>query len=104
LTGRGNLRVRRVRLCRCAKSWLMIIPSAPLSRRAEALISLADRCPTRDTLSVTEGDLILRMVPLGTGSESRVSKREILRTSSGSYRSRVLQYSAFVGRSRNPSC
>jgi hypothetical protein len=63
----------------------MIIPSALLSRRAEALISLADRCLTRDTLSVTEGDLILQMVPLGTGSESRVSRKENFRTGVGSY-------------------
>jgi hypothetical protein len=54
----------------------MTIPSAPLSRRARALIVFWDRCPMRETLSVTEGDLIFRIVPFGTGSESIVSNKD----------------------------
>ena len=80
----------------------MIIPSAPLSRRAEALISRAEIIPTRDTLRVIEGERIFRMVPLGTGSESRVSKKVTFCTGSGSDRMRVLHDSAVVGPTRNP--
>ena len=43
LTGKGVFRVLRVSLCFRAKAVLIIIPSAPLSRRAEALISRFDR-------------------------------------------------------------
>lgn len=74
LTGNGCFKVRRVSLFFWAKVVLIIIPSAPLSRRAEALIFFWDCFPTRDTLSVTEGALIFRIVPLGTGSESKVSR------------------------------
>jgi hypothetical protein len=56
----------------------MIIPSAPLSRSALALISLPDVFPTSVTLSVIEGDHLFRIISLGTGSESRVSSRLFL--------------------------
>ena len=78
--GMGCKRVRRVRLFRCAKSWSMMIPSAPLSRRAFALISRPDFRPTRVTLSVIEGDRVFRIVSLGTGSESTVSSKLYLFT------------------------
>ena len=51
----------------------MMIPSAPLSRSAFALISRPDFRPTRVTLSVIEGDHLFQIVSLGTGSESTVS-------------------------------
>ena len=54
----------------------MIISSALLLRRAEALIVLWDHWPTRKTLSVTEGDLIFLIVPLGIGSELMVSRSD----------------------------
>ena len=47
-----------------------------LSSKARALISLPDFFPTRDTLSVIEGDRIFRIVSPGTGSESSVSNKE----------------------------
>jgi hypothetical protein len=59
LTGRGCFKVRRVNACHLAKVVLMIIPSAPLSSKAEALISREEDFPTRDTLRVIEGDRIL---------------------------------------------
>ena len=92
--------MRRVSLFLWAKSWSMIMPSAPLSRRAVALIVDLDRCPTRKTLSETEGDRILRMVPLGTGSESTVCRREAFRSDIST--DRILQDSARVGDTRNP--
>ena len=80
----------------------MIIPLAPLSRRAEGLIVLWDRWPTRETLSVIEGDLIFLIVPLGTGSESIVSRRDKYWRSSDPNNKRVLYDSAVVGLIRNP--
>src|SRR5712672_4400987 len=74
-TGSGVRRVRRVREWFLAKVESIIIPSAPLSRRALALIVLPDCFPMRRTLRVTEGDRIFCMVPLSTGSESRVSRK-----------------------------
>ena len=53
----------------------MMIPSAPLSNRALALICLLDVLPTRATQSVTEGDLLFRIVSPGTGLESNVSSK-----------------------------
>ena len=53
----------------------MMIPSAPLSRSALALISRPDLRPTRVTLSVIEGNHLFRIVSLGTGSESMVSSK-----------------------------
>ena len=100
----GEQRVRSVRLLFLAKEWFMIIPSAPLSRRARALIVLWDFCPTRETLSVTEGDLIFRIVPLGTGSESIVSNKEISRRDTDPENKEVLHDSAAVGPFRNPDC
>jgi hypothetical protein len=100
LTGRGCFRVRRVKACWLAKAVLIIIPSAPLSSRADALISRAEVFPTRVTFSVMEGEHIFRMVPLGTGSESRVSRKVTFCT--GSDRDRVLHDSAIVGPTRNP--
>jgi len=100
----GERRVRSVRLLFLAKEWFMIIPSAPLSRRARALIVLWDFCPTRKTLSVTEGDLIFRIVPLGTGSESIVSNKEISRRDTDLENNKVLHDSAAVGLFRNPDC
>ena len=72
LTGNGVRRVRSVKAFLTAKSWLMIIPSAPLSRRARALICLPDCFPIKDTLIITERERILHIVPRGTGSESSV--------------------------------
>jgi hypothetical protein len=60
---------------------LMIIPSAPLSTSARALISLPKCFPMRDTQSMREGLLIFLIVPLGTGLESMVSNNTRLRTS-----------------------
>ena len=57
----------------------MIILSAPLSRRARALIFFLDCFPIKETLRVIEGDCISRMVSLGTGSESSVSNRATFR-------------------------
>ena len=52
-----------------------MIPSAPLSSSARALISRPVCFPTNVTLSVIEGDRIFRIVSPGTGSESSVSSR-----------------------------
>src|SRR5712672_903956 len=80
----------------------MIIPSAPLSRRALALIVLPDCVPTRRTLRVTEGDCIFCMVPLGTGSESRVS-RKVTRCMEGrEEEEEVREDSVTAGLTRNP--
>ncbi len=54
----------------------MMIPSAPLSIRALALISFPDLCPTRVTLKTMEGDHIFRIVSPGTGVESLVSNKK----------------------------
>src|ERR1700761_8741268 len=43
-----------------------MIPSAPLSSRAQALISCPVFFPTRLTLSVIEGDRLFRIVSPGT--------------------------------------
>ena len=56
----------------------MMIPSAPLSSRARALISWPVFFPTRVTLSVIEGDHLFRIVSPGTGSESNISSNGIL--------------------------
>jgi hypothetical protein len=80
-TGSGVLSCRKVRPCFVAKLELMIIPSAPLSTRVRALISLPECFPIRDTRSVIEGLLIFLIVPLGTGSESTVSNKVTLRIS-----------------------
>ena len=98
----GERRVRRVRLLFRAKDWFIIMPSAPLSRRARALIVFWDFCPTRETLSVTEGDLIFRIVPLGTGSESIVSNKESSWRDTDPENNKVLHDSAAVGLFRNP--
>src|SRR5712672_2402446 len=101
-TGSGVRRVRRVREWFLAKVESIIIPSAPLSRRVLALIVLPDCIPTRRTLRVTEGDHIFRMVPLGTGSESRVS-RKVTRCMEGrEEEERVREDSVTVGLTRNP--
>jgi hypothetical protein len=102
LMGKGCFKVRRVKSWRVAKAVLIIIPSAPLLSKADALISRAEDFPTRDTRRVIEGEHIFRMVPLGTGSESRVSKKVMFCTGSGSGNRRVLHDSAVVGLTRNP--
>ena len=53
---------------------------------------------------MTEGDLIIQIVPLGTGSESTVSNRDISRMNNDSAGLLVLQDSAAVGLIRNPDC
>jgi hypothetical protein len=80
-TGRGVLSRRKVRPFFVAKLELIIIPSAPLSTSAHALISLPECFPTRDTRSVIEGLLIFLIVPLGTGSEFTVSNKVTLQIS-----------------------
>jgi hypothetical protein len=80
----------------------MMIPSAPLSSRARALISRFDFFPTRVTLSVIEGDHIFRIVSLGTGSESMVSSKENRFTKLGVFSTVVLTDSTTVGRFKNP--
>ena len=55
----------------------MMIPSAPLSSRACALISQPVFFPT-STLSVIEGDHLFHIVSPGTGSVSNVSSNGIL--------------------------
>ena len=78
LTGRGFTRVLRVNWFLVAKSWSMMIPSAPLSSRAHALISWPVFFPTRVTLSMIEGDHLFWMVSPCTGSESNVSSNGFL--------------------------
>ena len=78
LDGRGFTKVLGVNLFFVAKSWSMMIPSAPLSSRGCALISRPGFFPTRVTLSVIEGDRLFCIVSLGTGSESNVSSNGIL--------------------------
>jgi hypothetical protein len=75
-----------VSLCLLAKLELIIIPSAPLSTSAHALISLPECFPMRDTWSVREGLLIFLIVPLGTGSESTVFNSTRLWTSNSDMR------------------
>jgi hypothetical protein len=101
-TGRGCFKVRRVKAWRVAKAVLIIIPSALLSSRADALILRAEDFPMRETRKVMEGEHIFCMVPLGTGSESKVSKKVTCCTGSGSGNRRVLHDSAVVGPTRNP--
>ena len=84
-----------------AKSWSMMIPSAPLSNRARALISCPDIFPTRVTLRVIEGDRLLRIVSPGTGSESMVSNREDL-FMRNEHIQKVLSDSATEGHIKNP--
>ena len=84
-----------------AKSWSMMIPSAPLSNRAQALISRPNVFPTRVTLRVIEGDRLLRIVSPGTGSESMVSNREDLFMRNERIQT-VLSDSATEGHIKNP--
>ena len=84
-----------------AKSWSMMIPSAPLSSRVRALISRPDVFPTRVTLRVIEGDRLLRIVSPGTGSESMVSNREDLFMRNERIQM-VLSDSATEGHIKNP--
>jgi hypothetical protein len=81
---------------------LIIIPSALLSSKADALISRAEDFPTRDMRIVIEGERIFRMVPLGTGSESSVSRKITCCTDGGSGTKRVLHDSVVVGPTGNP--
>src|SRR5712672_1607938 len=101
-TGSGVRRVRRVRELFLAKVESIIIPSMPLSRRALALIVLPDCVPMRRTLRVTEGDRIFRMVPLGTGSESRVSRKVTRRMEGRKEEKGVREDSVTAGLTRNP--
>ena len=80
----------------------MMMPSAPLSNRARALISLPVFLPTRVTLSVIEGDRLFRIVSPGTGSESSVSSREYLFIKLELDNRKVLTDSAAVGHFKNP--
>jgi hypothetical protein len=80
----------------------MIIPSAPESNRAHALISCPDFFPTRVTLSTMEGDCLFRIVSPGTGSESSVSSRENLFAKHELDNCKVLTDSASVGHFKNP--
>jgi hypothetical protein len=100
-TGSGVLSCHRVRPCFVAKLELMIIPSAPLSTSARALISLPECFPTRDTRSVIEGLLIFLIVPLGTGSEFTVSNKVTLWISNWGSRG-VSINSAAIEPSKNP--
>ena len=79
-----------------------MIPSAPLSSRARALISQPDFFPTRVTLSVIEGDLLFRIVSPSTGSESIVSSREYLFVKLDLATRKVPTDSAAVEHSKNP--
>ena len=99
LMGRGEWSMC---LCCLAKLWLMIIPFVPLLRKARALIFHCDFRPTRKTLNVIEGDLILQMILRGTEEESTVSKKDMLCISKGLGTRRVLQDSAAAGQTRNP--
>ena len=80
----------------------MMIPSAPLSSNARALISLPVFFPTIVTLSVIEGDRLFRIVSPGTGSESNVSSREYLFKKLEFANRDVLTDSAAVGHPKNP--
>jgi hypothetical protein len=100
----GCSNILNVSRCFVAKAESTMIPSAPLSRSARALISLPDVFPTKVTLSVINGDHLFQIVSRGTGSESRVSSREYLFTIIDSLVVRVvLTDSAAVGRPKNPS-
>ena len=101
LTGSGVTKDRNVSLCFLAKSWSGIIPSAPLSSSARALISRPDFFPIRDTLNVIEGERLFRIVSPGTGSESNVSNSGNL--CSVAIRD-ALTDSAAVGPFKNPHC
>src|SRR6266702_2884528 len=81
----------------------MIIPSALLSNRALALICLPDALPTIATQSVSEGDLLFRIVSPGTGSESIVSSKSSLGSRLVLATCKVPTNSAVVGRFKNPS-
>jgi hypothetical protein len=100
-TGSGVLSCQSMSLCLLAKLELMIIPSAPLSTSARALISLPECFPMRDTQSVREGLLIFLIVPLGTGLESTVSNNTRLWTSSLDTRGVSID-SAAIEPSKNP--
>jgi hypothetical protein len=100
-TGSGVLSCQSVSLCLLAKLELMIIPSAPLSTSACALISLPECFPMRDTRSVREGLLIFLIVPLGTGSVSMVSNSTRLQTSNSDTRGVSID-SAAIELSKNP--
>jgi hypothetical protein len=79
-----------------------MIPSAPLSSRACALISCPDFFPTRVTLSTMEGDRLFYIVSPGTGSESSISSRENLFAKHELDNCKVLTDSAAVGHFKNP--
>ena len=79
-----------------------MIPSAPLSSRARALISWPDFFPTSVTLSVIEGDLLFCIVSPGTGSESNVSSKEYLFTKLDLATCKVPTDSVAVERFKNP--
>src|ERR1700684_1120134 len=102
-TGMGFTRVLSVRPFFWANEWLIMIPSAPLSRSARAPISSPDFFPTSVTLSVIEGERLFRIVSRGTGSESTVSSRYLLTIIDGLVTILVLIDSAAIGRSKNPS-
>ena len=78
----------------------MMIPSAPLSSRAFALISFPDLCPTRVTLKTMEGDRIFRIVSPGTGVESLVSNKEAFIREQETEREPI--DSAAIGGPKNP--
>src|SRR6266404_4554837 len=78
----------------------MMIPSAPLSSRAFALISFPDLCPTRVTLKTMEGDRIFRIVSPGTGVESLVSNKEAFTREQETEREPI--DSAAIGGPKNP--
>ena len=80
-----------------------MIPSAPLSRSARALISVPDFFPTSVTLSVIDGDLLFRIVSRGTGSESTVSSRDLRTIIDGLVNVVVPIDNAAIGRSKNPN-
>ena len=80
----------------------MIIPSAPLSSRARALISRPVLFPTKVTLSVIEGARLFLIVSPGTGSESNVSSREWLFIKQGLDDCGVPADSATVEHIKNP--
>ena len=80
----------------------MMIPSAPLSSRARALISQPVFFPTRVTLSVIEGDRLFRIVSPGTISESNVSSNGILSVKHDLAIPNIPTDNAAEGRFKNP--
>src|SRR6266404_5759639 len=78
----------------------MMIPSAPLSSGAFALISFPDLCPTRVTLKTMEGDRIFQIVSPSTGVESLVSNKEAFTREQEVEREPI--DSAAIGEIKNP--